>query len=310
MQHQNLVEALAAFDHGDYFFIVFELAQCTLGNYLDGLGGVTYASQDLWAQVQGLASGLAYLHGRKVAGGRQDNGKMYHLDLKPSNVLIFNGTMKIADFGLSNYKPEPRPMESMHIDNSQHAGIGLYAPPAGRVSDKYDVYSLGTILSEIACFDVGKETRVRQYREKRLRDAVDVHENDKSIRFYYPRTDRLKHSVLQEHSDILESVEESKRGSTGISLQPWQESFYSRDLFELIEKMLHESALQRPFAANVSTNLDSHIRQASRATRGSLPYELNIWESTVKGTVPVDDDAEPPDMLYRLYVLGYRLPYT
>lgn len=51
----------------------------------------------LWAQFEGLASALAYLH---------DKCQMAHRDIKPSNILLYQQTdnslvTKIADFGLA-----------------------------------------------------------------------------------------------------------------------------------------------------------------------------------------------------------------
>lgn len=51
LQHPNPTEALAAFDHGNYFFIVSELAQCTLRDFLLDKGSVTLTPQDLWSQM-------------------------------------------------------------------------------------------------------------------------------------------------------------------------------------------------------------------------------------------------------------------
>lgn len=75
------------------------------------------------------SNGLAYLHGQSVTGEQLLNGKMYHRDLKPSNILIVDGIMKIADFGLSQYKPNPKLSNSQFIGGSKHAALGVYAPP-------------------------------------------------------------------------------------------------------------------------------------------------------------------------------------
>ncbi|KAH7094940.1 kinase-like domain-containing protein [Paraphoma chrysanthemicola] len=295
LNHNNLMEAFAAFHHGSYFFIVLELAQCTLSDFLNGSDKVQFSSQELWTQAQGLASGLAYLHGRKVKGGRQENETLYHLDLKPSNILIVNNTMKISDFGLSDYKEFPRMSESILVGDSKHAGVRVYAPPsrAGPESDRYDVYSLATILSEIASYDVGKTDRVVKYRKSR---KCDGQSNEGSIHFYYSTTGKTKQSVLEEHRKILQAVEESTASLAETELDRWQEAFYHLSLFELLEQMLHVSEAERPTALEAVSKLDSQIHQASRALRGSEPYAIDIWESTVKGTVPVT--AKPPDVAW------------
>jgi len=63
----------------------------SLHDYLSKGQGVIYKSSDLWRQVQGLAEGINTLHnlyqGTKIA---------YHQDLKPANILIVRGIMKIG----------------------------------------------------------------------------------------------------------------------------------------------------------------------------------------------------------------------
>ncbi|KAH7085295.1 kinase-like domain-containing protein [Paraphoma chrysanthemicola] len=293
LNHNNLMEAFAAFHHGSYFFIVVELAQCTLWNFLAGSDKVRFSSQELWTQAQGLASGLAYLHGRKVKGGRQENETLYHLDLKPSNILIVNNIMKISDFGLSDYKEFPRMSESILVGDSKHAGVKVYAPPsrAGPPSDRYDVYSLATILSEIASYDVGKEASVSRFRENR---GCDGQCNDDSIYFYYPTTGELKQSVVEEYRRILQTVNKSPEVLVEMEVDRWQEGFYHQSLFDLLKQMLHPLEPERPTAMEVVTTLDSLVHQASRALRGSELVDIDIWDATVKGTLM---NAKPPQAL-------------
>jgi serine/threonine protein kinase len=275
------MEALAAFEHGGYFSIVLDLAQCTLWDFLIGNTTVTYYPQQLWDQVHGLAEGLTYLHGQKVKGGKQPNETMFHQDLKPSNI------MKISDFGLSDYKPEPRMSESILIGDSKHEGAKVYAPPsrAGPLTDKYDVYSLGAIISEIACYDIGRDERVAQYRKKRETDCLHNQDREGSIQFYYPGTFALKASVYQEHKDLLATSNQSGDAQTEANLAEWQTKFYLQDPFKLIEKMLHFTEAERPSANEVAETLNSYIYQASRATRNIEPFNIDIWESTLSGTI-------------------------
>jgi serine/threonine protein kinase len=288
------MEAIAAFEHGSLFCIVFELAQCTLWTFLEGTTSLTYFSQDLWNQVQGLASGLKYLHGEKVHGLEQENENMCHMDLKPSNILIVNKVMKIADFGLS-VLGQPA-SESILFGDSKHEGAQVYAPPArrGPPSDKIDIYSLGAIISEIACYDIGGAKEVTWYRDKRKEDRLskdllgsdssmskNLLGSDSSIRFYYPYTFATKESVINQHKRLLDAT--NPTGSTQIegALDQWQETFYEQGPFRLIEKMLHPVEAERPTALEVEAELDLHIRQSSRAIRGS---GIDIWEVAVHGT--------------------------
>lgn len=276
--------ALAAFEHGrDYFFILFELAESTLYKFLAG-DGPSFSTQELWKQVHGLASGLAYLHDISVEGDEQNNGRMIHRDLKPANVLIVNSVMKIADFGFASYKPWPTTMDSRPTESSVHEGINNYSPPpSDEACEKYDVYSLGAIISEIACFDIGKESRVAQYRQNRLDDAAGEQHN-RSRRFYYHGRNDMKESVAEEHSSLLKVVrEESKNPHT--SLHPWQEFFFQEALFSMIENMLHESKARRPKAADVADILREFAQRAEIDVAQNVDdrtehHVVNYWLET------------------------------
>ena len=102
-----------AMDGGVVQYLIFELAdgdvrrQATINNRLN----VAWSLRSL----HHIAVGLQQIHGQGIA----------HQDLKPSNVLVFNGnTSKIGDFGRSAYKGHIPPHE-----NSNIAGDWTYAPP-------------------------------------------------------------------------------------------------------------------------------------------------------------------------------------
>lgn len=283
--------ALAAFQYGNYFFILFELAESTLFQFLES-DGTAFTSQELWKQVTGLASGLAYLHGKRldVIPDEWDAGKMYHLDLKPANVLIVNGVMKIADFGLSRYKGDAKAFDSR--SSKPYECINNYSPPPGNpASEGYDMFSLGTMISEIVCFDIGKKARVDDYRKRREQDLLNGSRN-----FFYWEGCDLKASVIQEHKGLIALVENSRKVPAGLGkLEPWQEHFYQEPLFGLIEKMLQKSISQRPGADTVVVELEEFSRLAEEAVKWN-PEELAIWHETLDRLVTHD----PPKLENRL----------
>lgn len=119
--HLHLMVALSAYWHGQTFFILLEEADHSLHDYLKGAGD-EFASDELWRQMTGLADGLATLHklydGTKIA---------YHQDLKPANILVVKRTLKIADFGLLEFKPVPSLDEtgSTGVPNVHNTGYYL-----------------------------------------------------------------------------------------------------------------------------------------------------------------------------------------
>mmetsp|Transcript_25992 Transcript_25992/g.70341 ORF Transcript_25992/g.70341 Transcript_25992/m.70341 type:complete len:416 (+) Transcript_25992:63-1310(+) len=74
-----------------------------------------------------------------------------HRDLKLENLLLCNGVVKIADFGLANYAPAPASVGAGSFMET-HCGSPLYAAPEllrnteAYDATKVDVWSLGVVL--------------------------------------------------------------------------------------------------------------------------------------------------------------------
>ncbi|CAM0948545.1 unnamed protein product [Alopecurus aequalis] len=95
-----------------------------------------------YAIINGVCEGLEYLHEKLES-------PMYHLDLKPANVLLNkNMTPKIADFGLSRLIGG----DKTHMTKSA-IGTPGYVPPeyidAAVISIKFDIFSLGVVIIKI-----------------------------------------------------------------------------------------------------------------------------------------------------------------
>nr|CAJ19370.1 putative vesicle associated membrane protein [Triticum aestivum] len=95
----------------------------------DELRGLQWDTR--YSIIKGICDGLQYLHVEK---------HIIHMDLKPANILIdYNMVAKITDFGLSRME--------------ENAQTKRYTAPEyidkGKMSVKYDVYSLGIIIIEL-----------------------------------------------------------------------------------------------------------------------------------------------------------------
>ncbi|PKK60674.1 kinase-like protein, partial [Rhizophagus irregularis] len=86
-----------------------------------------------------ITCGLKYLHSRQII----------HRDLHAKNILVNNGRLMIADFGLSKHLTEIK-------SNSILLGMPAYIDPQCYINNNYkrnkksDIYSLGMLLWEIS----------------------------------------------------------------------------------------------------------------------------------------------------------------
>ncbi|CAM0876966.1 unnamed protein product [Alopecurus aequalis] len=103
----------------------------------DELRGLDWSTR--YQIIKGMCDGLHYLHMEK---------HIYHMDLKPANILLDNDMVPmITDFGLSRLDEKS---QTMSVDRP--GTLGYCAPEyirRGKMSFKSDIYSLGTIITEL-----------------------------------------------------------------------------------------------------------------------------------------------------------------
>lgn len=92
LRHDHVVDLWGAFEDDARIVLIMELAEGgDLLGVLERNGGFL-SEERAAAMMRQIVAGVQYLHSRNVA----------HRDLKPENVLVASdGTMKLADFGLS-----------------------------------------------------------------------------------------------------------------------------------------------------------------------------------------------------------------
>lgn len=198
----------------------------SLHDYLKGRGD-KYDSDELWNQMRGLADGLGELHqlykGTKIA---------YHQDLKPANILIVRKILKIADFGLLEFKP-------VSLDDTGTTGVvsthntGYYAAPRqGRYTRDDDIWSLACIFSEVATSDVQGRNEIAQYKDARIAGGPSGKDTPK---FYSGR--KVKSQVLERHTKLQHMLEPRTCTDQADKTRKFQEKFYSTAFFTLLNSM-------------------------------------------------------------------------
>jgi tousled-like kinase len=111
----------------------------------------TLPEKDAKALVIQIFSGLKYLN--------QINPPIIHYDLKPGNILIKDGGIKLSDFGLSKIMQfdDKSSFDREEVElTSQGVGTYWYLPPecfqtqvTPRISSKVDVWSVGVIFFQL-----------------------------------------------------------------------------------------------------------------------------------------------------------------
>lgn len=139
----------------------------------------------VWNQFSGVAKALHRIISYDVSDPTSD-GSFYgfHFDLKPENVLVQDdNTFVISDFGQATFK-KVGGTSSRVIGNG---GTDAFAPPEidnldTKQSGKYDIWSLGCILVEIATFVALGRNGL--FKLDRIRHTKLSHSNKEDDRFF------------------------------------------------------------------------------------------------------------------------------
>lgn len=257
MRNPHFMQALSAFSHGECFSIIFLHAESTFEALLKS-DEPELTSRARWEQMTEVTKALACLH----------EAKRCHSDLKPQNLLIQDGQIKISDFGSAEDTEETESAEEARI----WLAARIYSPRKHVREPVYDVYSLGAMLSELATADIQGRDGLIDYRNTR---SSEDNESliPKSRCFYLHQSGELKTAVTDRHVELLALSDE---------LSLWQRGFYTRDFFNLIEKMLAGKSEERPSAKKVHQTLEKFIHQASghseeQASSSQSKLKKNIW---------------------------------
>jgi serine/threonine-protein kinase len=147
VRHPNLITVFDAVQAEDFLAVIMELADRSLWERFQealrqGLPGIP--GEELLDYLEQAARGIDYLNEPRAGPGQGPLG-IQHRDIKPQNLLLMGGGLKVADFGLA------RALEhSLTYDSG--ALTAAYAAPEqfhNQVTTRTDQYSLAVTYCQL-----------------------------------------------------------------------------------------------------------------------------------------------------------------
>jgi len=140
--HRHIVELAGTYTQdGTLYILLYPVAECNLAQKLQTWGPKSSHNLDLLPAFGCLASALAFIHSKDIA--------IKHKDIKPANILFYNGVVLLADWGLSNcFKDE----ETSRSKGWTHCTAPYAAPEVIRRGERgtaQDIFSLGLVYAEM-----------------------------------------------------------------------------------------------------------------------------------------------------------------
>lgn len=140
LKHKNIIALYQVIYTENKLYLVFEYAETDLKKYLDHLRRTKHylSQEEVNAFAFQLSSAIEHCHSIGVL----------HRDLKPQNILLTKGKIKLADFGLGRAVGIP-----LHTLTKEVVTLWYRAPEillgARHYSTAVDIWSLGCIIAEI-----------------------------------------------------------------------------------------------------------------------------------------------------------------
>ncbi|MCA9794700.1 MAG: serine/threonine protein kinase, partial [Candidatus Eremiobacteraeota bacterium] len=138
LHHPGIVKFEALFDHQDFFYLVLEFIQGRPLVWYQREGNRASVEQVLDWGVQ-LCEIFGYLH-------QQDPPVIYR-DLKPENVILSDGQLRLIDFGIARVHKGDRSSDTELMGTVTTASPEHYG--SGETDARSDIYTLGATLYDL-----------------------------------------------------------------------------------------------------------------------------------------------------------------
>lgn len=170
--HPHLIHIHKVFCCSGYLVMVMELAEGSLQDLLEIQrveAGEALAARAVCKYLRQMAEVLDFFNARQH---RIDGQKVAfrHCDVKPSNMLLLQGAVKLTDFGLSV-------MTGSVSQRHPQAGTTSYAAPevfAGNLSDRSDQFSLAVSYFQLRTGQLPFPDSPDKFRRDYVRPAPDL----------------------------------------------------------------------------------------------------------------------------------------
>ena len=200
LNHPNIVSVYEFGNVEDTYYFLMEFVEGTTLREIVRAGQL--APEHALKIVPHLCDALQFAH---------DNG-VVHRDIKPENILVAkNGTVKIADFGLSRIVGnEPTALTGTH----QVMGTPRYMAPeqlegARGVDHRADIYSLGVVFYEM----LTGELPIGRFAVPSQKVEIDVRVDDVVMRTLEKEPQRRYQAASQIKSDV-QSISSTENPAT------------------------------------------------------------------------------------------------
>jgi hypothetical protein len=138
LKHPNLVILydVKETDAGERWVVMEYMSGESLAELMER-NRVGLAGEDVLKLLRGIADGVGYLHEHGIV----------HRDMKPGNIFIENGVVKIGDYGLAKFISASR-----RSGQTESVGTVQYMAPElsrGRYGKEIDLYAIGVMIYEM-----------------------------------------------------------------------------------------------------------------------------------------------------------------